>query len=125
MQITRVRAFRQLQPFRRGNYAMGHVGSPGFDSTIVALETDAGLTGWGEMAVISALYADSFAAGARAGIAELAPLLLGADPTQPGSFYALLDSGMRGQPYVKSGQDMAAWDLNANAAGRPLCEALG
>jgi len=125
VQITRVRAFRQLQPFRRGNYAMGHVGSPGFDSTIVALDTDAGLTGWGEMAVISALYGDSFAAGARAGIVELAPLLLGADPTQPRAFYALLDSGMRGQPYVKSGLDMAAWDLTARAAGRPLCEALG
>ena len=62
---------------------MGHVGSTGFDSTIVALDTDEGITGWGEMAVISALYADSFAAGARAGIADLAPLLLGADPTQP------------------------------------------
>jgi cis-L-3-hydroxyproline dehydratase len=125
VRITRVRAFRQLQPFRRGTYAMGHVGSDGFDSTLVALDTDEGATGWGEMAVISALYGDSFAAGARAGIADLAPVLLGADPTQPRGLYGLLDGAMRGQPYVKSALDMAAWDLTARSAGRPLCEALG
>ena len=104
---------------------MGHVGSTQFDSTIVALETDEGVTGWGEIAVISAVYGDSFAAGARAGIAELAPLLLGADPTQPRLLYARLDGAMRGQPYVKSPLDMAAWDATARAAGKPLCEALG
>jgi len=125
VQVTRVRAFRQIQPLRRGNYAMGHVGSTQFDSTIVALDTDAGITGWGEIAVISAVYGDSFAAGARAGIAELAPLLLRADPTQPKALYAQLDGAMRGQPYVKSAIDMAAWDATARAEGRPLCEALG
>ena len=77
------------------------------------------------MAVISAAYADSFAAGARAGIADLAPLLLGADPTQPRNVLAVLDAAMRGQPYVKSALDMACWDVTARAAERPLCEALG
>ena len=77
------------------------------------------------MAVISAAYADSFAAGARAGIADLAPLLLGADPTQPRAVLAVLDGAMRGQPYVKSALDMACWDITARAADRPLCEALG
>ena len=51
MQITQVRALRRLQPFRRGNYAMAHVCSATFDSTIVALDTGEGITGWGEMAV--------------------------------------------------------------------------
>ena len=125
MQVTRVRAFRQIQPLRRGNYAMAHVGSTQFDSTIVALDTDEGVTGWGEIAVISAVYGDSFAAGARAGIAELAPLVLGADPTQPKALSARLDGAMRGQPYVKSALDMAAWDVTARATRRPLCEALG
>jgi cis-L-3-hydroxyproline dehydratase len=104
---------------------MGHVGSVEFDATIVALDTDEGITGWGEMAVISAVYADSFAAGARAGIADLAPLLLGVDPTLPKDVAAVLDGAMRGQPYVKSPLDMAAWDAKAKAAGRPLCEAIG
>ena len=125
MQVTRVRAFRQIQPFRRGTYAMGHVGSAAFESTIVAVDTDEGLTGFGEMAVISALYADSFAGGARAGIGDLAPLLLGTDPTRPRATLGLLDGAMRGQPYVKSALDMACWDLTARAAGRSLCDALG
>ena len=125
MRVTRVRAFRQRQPFRRGNYAMGHVGSPAFESLIVALDTDEGVTGWGEMAVISPVYAESFAAGAQAGVGELAPLLLGVDPTQPRAVLALLDGAMRGQPYVKSALDTACWDVTARAAGRPLCETLG
>ena len=125
VQITRVRAFRQLQPFRRGNYAMGHVGSAQFDSTIVVLDTDEGVTGFGEMAVISAAYADSFAEGARAGVADLSPVLLGLDPTQPRVVLAALDAAMRGQPYVKSALDMACWDITAKLAGRPLCETLG
>ena len=125
VKVVRVRVFRQLQPFRRGTYAMGHVGSAGFDSTIVALDTDEGLTGWGEMAVISPAYADSFAAGAEAGIGDLAPLLPGLDPSQPRAVLTLLDGAMRGQPYVKSALDMACWDVTARAAGRPLCETLG
>jgi L-alanine-DL-glutamate epimerase-like enolase superfamily enzyme len=104
---------------------MGHVGSPAFDSTLVRLDTDEGVTGWGEMAVISPVYADSFATGARAGVAELAPILLGVDPTQPRAVLSLLDGAMRGQPYVKSAIDMASWDVTARAAGRPLCETLG
>jgi L-alanine-DL-glutamate epimerase-like enolase superfamily enzyme len=77
------------------------------------------------MAVISSAYTESFASGARAGIADLAPLLLGADGTQPRAVLALLDGAMRGQPYVKSALDMACWDVTARAAGRPLCETLG
>jgi L-alanine-DL-glutamate epimerase-like enolase superfamily enzyme len=104
---------------------MGHVSSDAFDSLIVAVDTDEGVTGWGEMAVISALYGESFAAGALAGIAELAPVLLGADPTQPRRVLSQLDEAMRGQPYVKSALDMACWDVTARAAKRPLCEVLG
>jgi cis-L-3-hydroxyproline dehydratase len=125
MKVVRVRAFRQHQPLRRGFYAMSHVGSTAFDSLIVALDTDEGLTGWGEMAVLSAVYGDAFAAGARAGVAELAPTLVGLDPTQPRSVSATLDGAMRGQPYVKSALDMACWDATARAAGRPLYESLG
>jgi L-alanine-DL-glutamate epimerase-like enolase superfamily enzyme len=104
---------------------MGHVGPPAFDSLIVALDTDEGVRGFGEMAVISPVYADSFAGGAQAGVGELAPILLGADPTQPRRVLATLDGAMRGQPYVKSALDIACWDVTARAAGRPLCEALG
>lgn len=104
---------------------MGHVGSAAFDSVVAALDTDEGITGWGEIAVISPVYADSFASGAVAGIGELAPALLGVDPTQPRGVVARLDGAMRGQPYVKSAIDIACWDASARAVQRPLCDALG
>jgi L-alanine-DL-glutamate epimerase-like enolase superfamily enzyme len=123
--ITRVRCFRQFQPLRDGVYTMSHGSSEGLDSVVVALETEEGVTGWGEMACISSFYADAFASGARAGVADLAPLLLQLDAGQPRAVLAHLDRAMRGQAYVKSAVDMACWDAAARAAGRPLYAALG
>src|SRR4051812_50064844 len=97
VQITRVRAFRQLQPFRRGNYAMGRVGSSRFDSTIVVLDTDEGVTGYGEMAVINAAYGDQFAAGAPAGGGGLPPPLPGRDPPPPRAAPAVLVGALAGE----------------------------
>jgi cis-L-3-hydroxyproline dehydratase len=125
MRITGVRAYRQLQPFVEGAYATAGGSAGGFDSLIVAVSTDEGVTGWGEMAPLGAFYAEAFAAGARAGIAELAPHVIGADPCQPRLLTRLMDTAMRGQPYVKSALDMACWDAAARLRGQPLCEALG
>ena len=48
----------------------------------VKVETDEGVTGYGEICPLGAAYLPAYAAGARAGIAELAPRLIGLDPTQ-------------------------------------------
>jgi cis-L-3-hydroxyproline dehydratase len=125
LRIARVRAYRQLQPFVDGPYSTSGGSADGFDSVIVCVETDAGVTGWGEMAPLGAFYADAFPGGARAGIAELAPHLVGADPRQPRRLVRLMDAAMRGQAYVKSALDMACWDAAARARDQPLCEALG
>lgn len=126
MKITAIRAWRQFQPFRDGTYTCsGGRSAEGFDSTIVAIATDAGLTGWGEMAPLGAFYAPAFAGGARAGIAELAPHLLGADPRQLRAIAQTMDHRLNGHPYVKSALDMACWDLAAQAAHLPLAEFLG
>src|SRR6185312_13150609 len=125
LKITGVRAYRQHQPFADGAYSTAGGSADGFDSLIVAVDTDEGVTGWGEMAPLGAFYADAFASGARAGIADLAPNVLGADPCQPRRLVRRMDSAMRGQPYVKSALDMACWDAAARFRGQPLCEALG
>ncbi len=125
MRIVGVRGYRQLQPFADGPYSTSGGTADGFDSVVVAIDTDAGVTGWGEMAPLGAFYSDAFAAGARAGVAELGPRLVGADPGQPRALLRLMDAAMRGQPYVKSALDMAARDAAARAHGQPLCEALG
>ena len=125
MRIVRVDAYRQLQPFRDAPYICRGQSEDGTDSTIVVLTSDEGLVGVGEMAPLGAFYAPAFAAGARAGVAELAPVLLGLDPREPRRVRRALDHAMLGQPYVKSALDMAVHDLAAKAAGVSLCAYLG
>lgn len=125
MRIARVAAYRQLQPFRDGPYVCRGHSEDGTDSTIVVLETGDGLVGVGEMAPLGAFYAPAFAAATRAGVAELAPLLLGLDPREPRRVRHALDAAMLGQPSVKSALDMAVYDLAARAAGSSLCAYLG
>ena len=77
MTIRRVRAFRQWQPFVDGTYSCSGGSAEGLDSTIVAITDDDGMVGWGEAAPLGAFYDPAFVGGLRAGVAELAPLLLG------------------------------------------------
>lgn len=126
MRITRITAYRQNQPFRDGAYTCsGGRSALGFESTIVRIDTDAGLAGWGEMAPLGAFYDPSFAAGARAALAELAPALVGEDPLQTNAINRRMDHVLKGHPYAKSAIDMACWDLAGKNAERPLAELLG
>ena len=54
------------------------------DSTVVRLETDDGLVGYGESCVISPDYAPGYAGSTRAVLGLLAPAMLGLDPRQLG-----------------------------------------
>jgi L-alanine-DL-glutamate epimerase-like enolase superfamily enzyme len=123
--ITAIRAYRHWQPFAEGSYATSGGSAEGFDAVVVAVETAAGVTGWGEMAPLGSFYSDAFAAGARAGVAELAPQLVGLDASQPRALNERMGALLRGHPYVRSAIDIACWDAAAREQGRPLCEALG
>ena len=126
MRIARVAAYRQLQPFRDGPYICRNQSEDGTDSTIVVLESDDGPRRRGRDGAARRVLRPAFAAGTRAGVAELAPLLVGADPREPRrACGASLDDAMLGQPFVKSALDMAVYDLAAQAAGVSLCAYLG
>lgn len=96
-----------------------------FDSTVVAIETDAGIVGYGEFCPLGAAYLPAFAEGARTGIAKLAPSLVGADPTQLLAINELMDRELLGHPYVKSPVDMACWDILGKASGLPVSTLMG
>ena len=89
MKITRIRAYRVDLPLHEGSYKWsGGKSVTVFDSTVVQVETDAGITGFGEVCPLGPFYLPAYANGVRAGIAELGPHLLGEDPlrtaeTQP------------------------------------------
>ncbi len=126
MKITRIRAYRVDLPLGEGSYKWsGGKSINVFDSTMVAIDTDAGITGYGEVCPLGPFYLPAYAAGARAGIAELGPHLLGEDPTQLTRLNRRMDAALQGHPYVKSAIDMACWDILGKATGQPVCVLLG
>ena len=126
MKIAAIRVYQVDLPLLEGSYNWSDGNAvQGFDSTVVAIDTDAGLTGYGECCPLGATYLPAFAAGVRAGLRELAPRLLGADPLQPAALNRLMDRAMAGQPYVKSPLDIACRDILGRYTGLPACHLLG
>ncbi len=126
VKLSAIRVYQVDLPLVEGRYSW----SEGkyvevFDSTVVELITDDGLAGFGEVCPLGPFYLPAFGAGARAGIGELAPSLLGEDPTALGPFNRLMDRALLGHPYVKSAMDMACWDLFGKATGRSVCDLMG
>ncbi len=94
------------------------------ETAVVRLETDTGLSGWGEVCPIPH-YLPAYARGVAPALEEMAPVLLGADPVGPEALMDRLDVFLPGHDYAKSAIDTALWDLTAQAAGLPLYSLLG
>ena len=126
MRITRIRAYRADLPLHEGGYKWsgGNCVSV-FDTTVVEILTDAGISGYGEVCPLGPAYLPAYAEGARTGIRELGPHLIGLDPRQLGVINQSMDRAMRGHPYVKSALDMACWDILGKASGQPVAVLLG
>jgi L-alanine-DL-glutamate epimerase-like enolase superfamily enzyme len=124
--ISKIEAFQVNLPLHEGSYKWSGGNSVDvFDSTVVAVHTDAGITGYGEVCPLGPAYLAAYAAGARTGIATLAPQLIGAETTELSVLNARMDAAMRGHAYVKSAIDVACWDILGKAAGLPVVTLLG
>ena len=126
MRITRIVAHRVELPLREGRYNWsGGKSVSVFDSTVVGVETDSGHVGYGEVCPLGPFYLPAYADGVRAGLRELAPHLIGEDPRQLATLNHRMDAALKGHPYVKSGIDIACWDLLGQATGLPVCTLMG
>ncbi len=126
MKIERIKVYQVDLPLHEGSYQWsGGKSVSVFDDTVVRLETDVGITGHGEVCPLGPFYLPAYAGGVRAGIAELGPHLLDQDPTQLLVVNQLMDTALKGHPYVKSALDMACWDILGKVAGLPVCRLLG
>lgn len=126
MKITRILAYQVDLPLVEGTYNWsGGKSVQVFDSTVVRVETDAGFVGHGEVCPLGPVYLASYAAGVRTGLRELAPSLIGHDPTELDKLNLAMDKALKGHPYVKSGIDMACWDILGQVAKLPVCTLLG
>lgn len=126
MKITRIKVHQLDIPVPGGPYKFSMDRSVEvIDHTFVVIETDEDVTDVGEFAPVTNLNLEQYAAGARTGIAEIAPALIGADLRKINVVYETMDRQLRGHPYAKSPIDMACWDILGKWIGLPLSELLG
>jgi L-alanine-DL-glutamate epimerase-like enolase superfamily enzyme len=126
MKIKSINVYQVDLPLKEGRYswADGKFVEV-FDCTVIEIETDEGVSGYGEVCPLGPFYLPAYGPGVRTGVAELAPHLIGVNPTEIGTVNVIMDTALLGHPYVKSGIDMACWDLLGKRTGLPICDLLG
>lgn len=128
MKITRVEPILVRTPMVLDSAVPHAGGAPKTDvhTVLVKVETDAGITGWGE-AFSNAGWQSTMTALAQI----VAPRVLGRDPSHIAQIQADLHRGLyntgRSGPtvFAISGLDIALWDIAGKKAGKPLSALLG
>ena len=126
MKIARIEVYKVDLPYSGGLYLLsGGREYRSFDASIVRILCDDGTEGWGESTPFGSTYVASHALGTRAGIAEIAPALLGRDPRQVDRLNDLMDATLVGHNHAKTALDVACWDIFGKSVGLPVAELLG
>ncbi|WP_027683983.1 mandelate racemase/muconate lactonizing enzyme family protein [Rhizobium leguminosarum] len=108
-----------------GTYRMSMTAITRLTSVVVELVTDQGLVGYGEVCPLGPIYQPQHVLGAKAAIEEIAPKLIGLDPTNILQLNRAMDAALNGSRYAKAAIDIAAWDLAGKRYGRRVCDLLG
>ncbi|MDH3664784.1 MAG: mandelate racemase, partial [Alphaproteobacteria bacterium] len=95
------------------------------DATFVKLDTDEGITGWGEGTPWGHTYVPAHGPGIRAGIETMAPAILGREPRALDHVERAMDLCLPGHLYAKAPIDMACWDIAGQAANLSIADMLG
>jgi len=126
MKITKIEVYQADLPLVDGDYCWADGKSvSAYDSTVIAVTTDTGVVGYGEVVPLGPNYLASYAAGVRAGLRELGPKLIGLNPVMLKLLNSEMDYHLKGHPYVKSGVDMACWDILGKVTGLSVNTLLG
>lgn len=126
MKISNVTLFRAGISFAGTTYKLsGGRSYEALESTLVRIDTDSGVSGWGEICPWGRNYLPEFAEGARAALKVLVPVLPGLDPCIPAAVSMAMDSALMGHQYAKAAVDMACWDIFGKATGQPVHALLG
>jgi L-alanine-DL-glutamate epimerase-like enolase superfamily enzyme len=126
MKISRIELYNIELPYSGGVYRLSRGRTyESFGASIVRITCDDGTEGWGESTPFGSTYIAAHSLGTRAGIAELAPALLGRDPRQTDRIADAMDSTLAGHNHAKTPLDVACWDAFGKKADLPVCELLG
>ena len=126
MKISRIVVWRKTLPLARPyRLSGGRLEFETLDSTFVRIDTDEGVSGWGEGCPWGHSYLPAFGAGARSAIKLLATGLLGQDPGDIDRLNRTMDRILPGHACAKSPIDIALWDIVGKDSDRPLYQLLG
>ena len=125
MRIVEITVYSHRLPVRDGPYRMARSVVTELDTTLVRIRADNGLVGWGETCPVGPTYQPHHAGGARAALLEIAPGLIGCNPTQLLSLHRRMDGLLEGHRYAKAAVDIAAHDLAGKAWGVRVADLLG
>lgn len=126
MKISRINVWQIDLPLTHPYFLSGgRLKFETLDTTFIRIDTDEGLSGWGEGCPWGHTYLPAHGPGIRAGLETLAPGLIGRDPLALDAINRVMDTTLPGHPYVKSAIDMACWDLLGKATGLPLWRLFG
>lgn len=126
MKITRITVYQSDLPLEHPYWLSGgRLKFDCLDATFVKIETDAGITGWGEGTPWGHTYVPAHGPGIRAGIETMASFVLGLDPRRVLDVERAMDLALPGHLYAKSPIDMACWDIAGKAAGLPIADLMG
>lgn len=126
MKIISIDVFGYDLTYAHGEYVMsGGRAAQAQQSTLVRLRTDAGIEGWGEACPLGGTYLPAFPEGIRAAIREMAPYLIGQDPTRLTVIHGIMNRILLGQEAAKSPIDIACWDIIGKLANLPVAAMIG
>ena len=126
MKITKITVFHKDLPLSHPYFLSGgRLRFDVLDATFVKIETDEGITGWGEGTPWGHTYVPAHGPGIRAGIETLAPALMGLDPRELEAVEYAMDKQLPGHLYAKSAIDLACWDIKGQACNMSLTQMLG
>ena len=132
MKVTGCKTFTVALPARRHHTWASKMVAPIGRHAIIRLDTDEGLTGWGEApAGITwggphMRYYGESPATVRTVIHEhLMGAVIGQDPRDIAVLHSAMDKAVKGHPYAKAAIDIALHDIAGKAADVPVYRLLG
>ncbi len=126
MKINKIELFHISIPFAKPyNLSKVYGTLHNAEAIILKLHTDEGIVGLGEADPLNPFSEDTPATVIAVTRDQLAPLLLGQDPTHIAAIEAKLDISLRGNLMARGAVNMALFDIVGKASGIPAYMLLG
>jgi len=123
MKITSIKTTVLLLPIRHKSY-LGVGSLESVENVLVEVETDAGITGYGEASPWPCFAENAWSI--KAAIDRyLAPALIGENPDDIERLLLHMDAVLHEYSFAKAAIDIALWDIAGKAVGKPVYALLG